>query len=676
MNILRLLLLDSTLSLQLGPYVGNAIVIALLGFGDGSWAVSNSATMVFAAAMLKVVDSDKNSTASERSLLSTSAAPAPSMSTADSGVGSGKGGKGKSSAAITPNQLFLTYPVLRPFLLAELKSSVGKGFGSSANMTIYSIMLLLSRLQPAQLDDEGVCQDFIPLALECLCSKEHKLRLMASRALPVIVDSASSEKCLAYVQQILLALPSIDIKHGALMGMTALLGSSLFSRERRMNDDENTIVAVCDLLSNPNNAGLASEGFEALRAMMASDNVRVRSAKKFLGFKFAQFTPAARATKAAARTLVSVGIRTRKVEIIEVALESSHDSKVAGVKCLKKVLSNTDELRGEDERVFWEKVGVVLKGVLKREVNNDDAYQPTVRRVSRCLVMLENDFNLRVGLGVADMEWLWKVSNMEHREVDNVIELVAIAGGVIGERFQEQLEHSGDTRTTSWRCRLSVSEALGRADGFTTQFLDLLQDEDVDVRKSASRGVGYDVVAEKSVVLCCEESGLSTREILHVMERKVRSVCEHLLEYFEGELEGLRGVIGGIDNLNLGGTRRIFEEEKAFMFSESMVGVQALAKMVQRKGGKKEEGGGEEKVVWEDDDLTKLLLKVLSLAKIDPVSFALAVSGSAIFGKFHCLSLYAILKGNIVGVGNEQELREVIKTVIRVEGIHEEIANV
>ncbi|GMH57887.1 hypothetical protein TrRE_jg5427, partial [Triparma retinervis] len=35
MNILRLLLLDSTLSLQLAPYVGDAIIISLLGFGDG-----------------------------------------------------------------------------------------------------------------------------------------------------------------------------------------------------------------------------------------------------------------------------------------------------------------------------------------------------------------------------------------------------------------------------------------------------------------------------------------------------------------------------------------------------------------------------------------------------------------------------------------------------------------
>ncbi|GMI19685.1 hypothetical protein TrCOL_g1009, partial [Triparma columacea] len=144
MNILRLLLLDSTLSLQLAPYVGDAIVISLLGFGDGSWAVSNSATMVFAAAMLKVVDSDKNSTASERSLIATSG-EVPRASCLNSGVGSGKGGKGKSSAAITPNQLFLTYPMLRPFLLAELSSSVGKQLdGVAANVTVYSIMLLLS----------------------------------------------------------------------------------------------------------------------------------------------------------------------------------------------------------------------------------------------------------------------------------------------------------------------------------------------------------------------------------------------------------------------------------------------------------------------------------------------------------------------------------------------------
>jgi len=39
-------------------------VSALIGYEDESWAVRNSATMVFAAAMLRVIDADKNQKAS------------------------------------------------------------------------------------------------------------------------------------------------------------------------------------------------------------------------------------------------------------------------------------------------------------------------------------------------------------------------------------------------------------------------------------------------------------------------------------------------------------------------------------------------------------------------------------------------------------------------------------
>ena len=134
MNILRLLLLDSTLSDQLTPFVGDALIISLLGFGDGSWAVSNSATMVFAAAMLRI-DADKNSTAAERM----SCLPTTPASSLKSDVGSGKGGAGKankSGSAMTAHELFLTYPILSPFLLAELGASIADE-STSATTTLY-----------------------------------------------------------------------------------------------------------------------------------------------------------------------------------------------------------------------------------------------------------------------------------------------------------------------------------------------------------------------------------------------------------------------------------------------------------------------------------------------------------------------------------------------------------
>ncbi len=60
MNILRLVILDAPLATQMREFVGDSIIVSLIGYKDSSWAVRNSATMCFAAAMLRVVDADKN----------------------------------------------------------------------------------------------------------------------------------------------------------------------------------------------------------------------------------------------------------------------------------------------------------------------------------------------------------------------------------------------------------------------------------------------------------------------------------------------------------------------------------------------------------------------------------------------------------------------------------------
>ena len=41
-------------------FIGDSIISALIGYSDKTWGVRNSATMTFAAAMLRVIDSDKN----------------------------------------------------------------------------------------------------------------------------------------------------------------------------------------------------------------------------------------------------------------------------------------------------------------------------------------------------------------------------------------------------------------------------------------------------------------------------------------------------------------------------------------------------------------------------------------------------------------------------------------
>ncbi len=70
LNILRLLILDSPMANDTKNFIGDTIIAGLLGYEDDDWAVRNSSTMVFAAAMLRVVDANKNATSHAKSDIS------------------------------------------------------------------------------------------------------------------------------------------------------------------------------------------------------------------------------------------------------------------------------------------------------------------------------------------------------------------------------------------------------------------------------------------------------------------------------------------------------------------------------------------------------------------------------------------------------------------------------
>ena len=62
LNILRLAILDAPLAPVTNKIIGDAFISAIIGYSDPSWRVRSSATMVFAAAMLRV-DANKNASA-------------------------------------------------------------------------------------------------------------------------------------------------------------------------------------------------------------------------------------------------------------------------------------------------------------------------------------------------------------------------------------------------------------------------------------------------------------------------------------------------------------------------------------------------------------------------------------------------------------------------------------
>jgi hypothetical protein len=70
LNILRLIILDSPMANDTKFFIGDTIIAGLLGYEDDDWAVRNSSTMVFAAAMLRVVDANKNAMSHAKSDIS------------------------------------------------------------------------------------------------------------------------------------------------------------------------------------------------------------------------------------------------------------------------------------------------------------------------------------------------------------------------------------------------------------------------------------------------------------------------------------------------------------------------------------------------------------------------------------------------------------------------------
>eukprot|EP00554_Chaetoceros_debilis_P014698 CAMPEP_0194123918 /NCGR_PEP_ID=MMETSP0150-20130528/56526_1 /TAXON_ID=122233 /ORGANISM="Chaetoceros debilis, Strain MM31A-1" /LENGTH=2190 /DNA_ID=CAMNT_0038817389 /DNA_START=149 /DNA_END=6718 /DNA_ORIENTATION=- len=221
-NILRLIILDAPLANEMREFVGDSFISALIGYKDSSWAIRNSSTMTFAAAMLRVVDADKNAETAFDNSSSRS-----------------------QSNAVTCKELFRRYPPLAMYLLSLIrKESSETSMADSTHPTLFPLLLLLARLQPLSLQrqhgpDDEISQLFIDPIINCIGHIHHKVRLVAARSLAVlcsgdeddgdIISSLGSilTKCLerlSFVDSKYIGSHNQD--HGALLTIRALLRSS------------------------------------------------------------------------------------------------------------------------------------------------------------------------------------------------------------------------------------------------------------------------------------------------------------------------------------------------------------------------------------------------------------------------------------------------------------------
>ncbi|XP_036383176.1 thyroid adenoma-associated protein homolog [Megalops cyprinoides] len=103
------------------------------------------------------------------------------------------GEEGSSQHGMSPQAFFSHYPALQPFLLEELRRAAAEPQGSSgaAQLRLYPslfpVLTLLGKLQPGIHDETRSLQAFLGPLLQLAASSIHNVRVMAARALVVMM---------------------------------------------------------------------------------------------------------------------------------------------------------------------------------------------------------------------------------------------------------------------------------------------------------------------------------------------------------------------------------------------------------------------------------------------------------------------------------------------------------
>ena len=164
LNVLRLILLDSVLGSDMGPYLAEASILSLKGFQSSQWAVRNSSMMMFASIVQRTVDNEKH----------------------ESG--------GAKATAI--HDFFSRFPSLLPFLLQTLTEVLSTGTTATSHPMLFPILLLLSKMRSplygASQTNTAVASGvdislLIPLVQKAAQQRSFKVRQVGAKALASIV---------------------------------------------------------------------------------------------------------------------------------------------------------------------------------------------------------------------------------------------------------------------------------------------------------------------------------------------------------------------------------------------------------------------------------------------------------------------------------------------------------
>jgi hypothetical protein len=368
--------------------------------------------MVFAAAMLRVIDADKNASNNDRT----------------------------SSLAITITELFRRYPSLSSFLPAVMKRCLTD---TGVNSQIFPILLLLSRVQPVAISGgmaTSLTEPFPPIILESLGNRHHAIRAAAARSLANLCSevqksnsssTALLEHCKSMLEKSLTTPKDWNVVDGALLAINTLVRSSSASKNafremeiepilfRIVSLDKNAVscppcciataleclVTISSYFNDSENRAMVTASCQAILCLKEIGEL-IGGAKLY-------------ATAASSlctllqldlwRPIDACEFKKSLSALMDLISCSLIDVRLAAVKLFKKgIYQQIDQLLDQDnggsgrtvpETEILSSISKVLLQSLRAELDlgkhSDDnigAHAPTVRRISRCLVECFNGY--------------------------------------------------------------------------------------------------------------------------------------------------------------------------------------------------------------------------------------------------------------------------------------------
>ncbi|CAO1622924.1 unnamed protein product [Sympodiomycopsis kandeliae] len=199
-NILRVLVLDSSLAESMYPHVDTLLTLAIRRFQSPVWYIRNAGLMLFSALAPRIFPARKTN-------------------------------EDDTTGQLPANRFFQMYPTLYDTLTENLRKSLQDGLHQSTNAadaekagSLYAVLFTLSRTQAIDHQESGTA-DLLALRQlvgQCLGSTDFKIREIAARAFGALT---SPSQATATCTELLQVLPSAgeNTRHGNLLALNRIV---------------------------------------------------------------------------------------------------------------------------------------------------------------------------------------------------------------------------------------------------------------------------------------------------------------------------------------------------------------------------------------------------------------------------------------------------------------------